>query len=691
MAVLSPDHLFNRELSWLAFNGRVLQEARDPTVPLLERLKFLAIFSSNLDEFFQVRVASLRSLLRLGKQHARKLAFDPEALLQEITRVVTAQQETFGQIFRQEILPGLETEGIRLLDETQVTPAQAAFLEVYFAEAVRPRIDPVLLQTDNTKPFLKNRRLYLVVELWTAGTHTPVDPVPPQYALVDIPSPPLPRFVEVPARAGEHHVLFLDDVIRLNLPRLFPAHTVGQAFSVKLSRDAELYLEDEFAGDLVEMIRKSLEQRERGLPTRFLYDQRAPYPAITFLKHHFDLADEDLVPGGRYHNFNDCFAFPRFGRDDLADPPWPPVPHPVLSRAPSLFDALATRDHLLHVPYQSFDVVLRLLDEAAGDPSVERLAVTLYRVATPSAVARTLIRAARAGKTVIAFVEVKARFDEESNLHWAEQMMQAGVRVYYSLPGLKVHAKLLLIERREDGGLRRYAYLSTGNFNEKTARLYTDLALLTADPRLADEVAEVFRFLTGEVEVPHTQHLLVAPFALRKQLYALIDREIAAARAGRRGGIVLKLNSLEDPGLIERLYAASRAGVHVEAVVRGICCLKPGLPGLSENIHVRSLLDRFLEHSRLFVFHQDGDAAIYLASADWMQRNMDRRVEVAFPVYDPALRRELHTLLGFQLADNVKARLIDAEQRNAYVAAGDAPRLRAQEATYRYFRQQAAP
>ncbi len=684
------DTLFNRELSWLTFNGRVLQEAQDPTVPLFERLKFLAIFSSNLDEFFRVRVASLRSLLRLGKKHTRKLDFDPAALLHEITRVVTAQQEVFGAVFRQELVPALAAEGIHLIDETRVTPAGRDALATFFENEVRPHLTPVLLSEDGPAPFLENRRLYLVVELWPPGEAAGATATPPRYALVAVPSPPLPRFVEAPTDRQGHDVLFLDDVIRLHLPTLFPGHTVGQAFAVKLSRDAELYLDDEFSGDLVEMIRKSLKKRETGPPTRLLYDLRTPYPLIAFLKERFGLADEDLVPGGRYHNFHDLFAFPRFGRDDLADPPWPPVPHPVLSRAPSLFDALAARDHLLHVPYQAFDAVLRLLDEAAADPAVTHIAITLYRIASPSAVVEALLRAARAGKRVTAFVEVKARFDEANNLYGAERMEAAGVRVYYSLPGLKVHAKLLLVERREGDGRRRYAYLSTGNFNEKTARLYTDLALFTADARLADEVAEVFRFLTGEVETPRTRHLLVAPFTLRKGLYALIDREREAARAGQPAALRLKMNSLEDPEIIGRLYEASRDGVRVDAVVRGICCLKPGLPGLSETIAVRSIIDRFLEHPRIFVFHHGGDERVYLASADWMRRNLSRRVEVAFPVYDPALRREIHTLLGFQFADNMKARRIDAEQRNAYVETGDAPRLRAQEATYRRLRGQEA-
>ena len=660
MEASAPPYI-NRETSWLAFNGRVLQEAMNPDVPLLERLKFLAIFSSNLDEFFRVRVASLRSLLRLKKKKIGRLGFDPVRLLEDIHRIVTEQQEQFGAVFRDEILPALEAEGIFLVDETRVPAVHHAALTDLFETRIRPHLAPRFLE-DGQEPFLENRALYLVVECRAGGFIEP-----PRYALVRVPADVLPRFVTLPEVEGRHDVMFLDDVIRFNLPRLFPDQEIGPVYAVKLTRDAELYIEDEFSGDLVEMIRKSLSKRQTGLPTRFLYDARTPYAVVSLLKRWFNLADEDLIVGGRYHNFSDFFSFPDFGKQHLLYAPLPPLPHPVLAAAPSVFAAMAMRDHLLHFPYQSFDEVVRFFREAARDEAVEAIWVSLYRVADDSAVTRALIEAAQRGKAVTAFVEIKARFDEASNLHWAEQMAEAGVCVLYSMPGLKVHAKIALVRRREAEGPRHYAYLGTGNFNEKTARLYTDYGLLTTDPRLTREVRTVFAYLEGTCPKPTFRHLLVAPFTLRRALYDCIDREIAHARAGRTAGMILKMNSLEDPDIIARLYQAAQAGVPIQLIIRGICCLAPGVPGLSETVTAISIVDRFLEHARVFVFHNDGDEAYYLASADWMRRNLSHRIEVAYPVYDEVLRRRLRAHLDLQRCDNTRARRLDAGLQNAYV------------------------
>jgi len=683
MAKETAYRYFDRELSWLAFNERVLQEAEDPRVPLLERLKFLAIFSSNLDEFFIVRVASLRTLLRLKKKTVKKkLAFNPAKLLKQIQDTVMRQQERFGEVFRNQILAQLNTEGICLIDEAGLGEGQKAFLTTFFEEQVRPHVQPILLSTTEPCPFLKNRALYLVAELWPQADLKAFVPMEARYALIEVPVGPLPRFVSLPEREGKQYVIFLDDVIRQNLALLFPAYEVGAAYSVKLSRDAELYLDDEFEGDLIEMIRKSLSKRETGLPTRFLYDLHTPYPVVTFLKTCFDLKDEDMILGGRYHNFSDFFGFPDFGREDLLFPPMPPLPHPELAGVDSLLAAIAAQDHLLHFPYQSYDYVTQLLEEAVGDPDVEALWITLYRVASDSAVNDALIKAAKKGKHVTVFVEVKARFDEATNLQWAERLEHAGARVLYSIPGLKVHTKLALIARREAGERRLYAYLGTGNFNEKTARIYADEAILTADPRLTVEVERVFQYLTKTLPEPIFDHLLVAPFYLRKALYRLIDAEIENAKAGREAWMVLKMNSLEDPEIIARLYAANEAGVQIHLIIRGICCLVPGVPGQSENITITSIVGRFLEHMRIYLFHHGGDEQLYLASADWMRRNLNRRVEIAFPVYDERLRKEVRALIDLQRRDNTQARIIDAEQRNAYVRNEDAP-VCAQEDLYR--------
>ena len=669
----------DRELSWVAFNGRVLQEAMDPTVPLFERLDFLAIFSSNLDEFFRVRVASLRSLLRLEKKKVRKLALDPARLLGEIHAAVLAQQEEFGAFFRDRLLPELAREGVHLVDEAAVTPDQAEFLRAHFHQVVRPHLSPVLLDQD-PPPHLEDRTVYLVVELWPVGASRSSG-APPRYGLVRVPSPALERFVVLPAEGDARVVMFLDDVLRLELAGLFPGFDAGGAYAVKLSRDAELYLEDEFSGDMVAAIRESLKKRATGLPSRFLYDLHAPAALVAYLKGRLGLADEDLVLGGRYHNLHDLRDFPRGSRPDLSYPRWPPLPHPDLEGVPSVIAAVAERDRVLHFPYQSYDYVIRFLAEAAADPAVEEIWLTVYRLSRESAVARAVLDAAERGKRVRVFVEVLARFDEAANLAWAERMERAGVAAMYSRPGIKVHGKLALAVRREGAERRRYCYVGTGNFNERTALHYTDVGLLTADARITGDVEAVFLHLAGENPVPTFAHLMVAPFTLRDGLYGLIENEIAAARAGQPSGITLKLNALEDPAIIGRLYDASRAGVPVRIVVRGICCLLAGVEGMSATVSATSIVDRYLEHTRIYVFHAGGEEKTYLASADWMTRNLSHRVEVAVPLYDPEVRRQVAALLTLQLADDVKARVLDHRRDNRYVARGSGPRLRAQEAT----------
>ena len=661
----------DRETSWLRFGGRVLQEADDPSVPLFERLFFCGIFSSNLDEYFRVRVASLRSLLRMGKGAKAKLGIDPHRLLHDIHRIVLEQQERYGGVLGR-LFTALESAGIRRVDESTVDPAHHDFLRRTFAEIVQPLLVPAPL-TD--KPFLRNNAIYLVVELWERA-RAELESWTPSYVLIEVPAKTVGRFVTLPAREGQE-VMLLDDLIRFNLGALFPQHEVGRSYAVKLTRDAELYLEDEFESDLVEAIRKSLKKRETGVPSRFLYDMRMPYVLIHRLQHDLELAEEDLVLGARYHNLSDYMGFPRFGRTDLCYPAWPALPHPVLDRTSSVMSAVRERDQVVHTPYQSFDHFVRFLEEAAADPEVEELWLTVYRVAKDSSVLSALLRAAERGKRVTVFMEVQARFDEESNIHWAERLEAAGVRTLYSMKGLKVHAKIALVVARGD---RRYAYVGTGNFNEKTSRAYTDHGIFTCDERITRDVEQVFWFLAGEVDEPATTDLLVAPFTLRKGFNDLIRHEAERAAEGRPCGIALKMNALEDGKIIERLYDASVAGVPIDIVVRGICRLIPGVPGQSETIEVRSILDRYLEHARIYRFHHDGEERLYIASSDWMTRNLSHRVEVALPVYDAEVRRQLERALELQLADNTKARIIDAAGTNAYAAANGAPRLRAQEA-----------
>lgn len=685
-----PIAFLNRELSWLAFNGRVLQEAKDPRVPLFDRLNFLAICYSNLDEFFRVRVASLRSLLRLKKKKLKKLGIRPQRLLREIRFIVTRQQESFNSIFREGILPELETNGIFLLDDRNLTEEQWDYLRHAFRDVVRPYLQPEILQEGQSPPFLEAGQIYLVTELWPNSEMT-LASERPEYGILRVPAPPLSRFMLAPGEG--FNVLFLEDVIRLSLPEIFPAFETGSAFAIKLSRDADLYLEDEFEGDLVQKIRKSLKKRETGLPARFLYDFQAPYALVSFLKEHLGLEDEDLVPGGRYHNLQDLSQFPRPGEArGLVREPLDPLPHPELKRADSILGAIAVKDRILHFPYQSFDGVLRFLEEAAEDPGVDRIWITLYRVARDSAVVRSLIRAARKGVRVTAFVEVKARFDEAQNLEWAQEMAEAGVHTVYSRPGIKVHAKLALVSRGEGEARELFAYLGTGNLNENTSRLYCDHGLLTADPRLTQDVEEIFRFLCHEVDHPSCRHLLVAPDSLRDGLTALMRKEMAASAAGEPSGMVLKMNGLEDEEIMTVLLQARAAGVPTNLIVRGICCLPLGPDGRLGSLRGRSIVDRFLEHARIFRFVNGGKPLLFLSSADLMKRNLDHRVEVAFPIFDSEAREELDHFLHFQLSDNTKARILDDSMENHYVGrrAGE-PRVEAQAAFYRWLENRLEP
>ena len=667
----------SRELSWLSFNDRVLQEARDLSVPLFERLNFLAIFSSNLDEFFRVRVAYWRSLLRLKKKRVKKLPVNPSRLLSKIHAEVHRQQELFGEIFRGQILRELRGQGIFLESDVSLSQHQE-FLERFFHEVVHPLIRPVRLEGE-AAPFLKNQGIYLVVELWPEEGIT-LTAAQPRLALVEVPSPPLDRFVTLPGDRDRRTVMFLDDVIRHMLPTLFPDFRVGNAYAVKISRDAELYLEEEFRGDIVQAIKKALGKRDTGLPIRFLYDLQAPYSLVAHLKDVLRLEDEDLVPGGRYHNLHDLRNFPHFELDHLSFEPWPPISHPELEGAPSMLAAVGERDLIVHFPYQSYAYVVRFLTQAAGDSSVEEIWLTVYRVSRDSAVLSALLEAAERGKKVRVFVEVQARFDEASNLEWAERLERAGIAIIYSIPGVKVHAKIALVVRSENGVRREYAYLGTGNFNEVTARFYTDFGLLTADPRITSEVEQVFRYLAGTQPAPGFEHLLVAPFGMRERCCELIEKEMSAARQGRSSGIILKMNSLEDEEIIAKLYEASRAGVPIQMIVRGICCLLPGVAGLSDSIRARSIVDRYLEHSRVWIFQSGDEERVYLASADWMHRNLSGRVEVAFPLYDADVRRLVLQTVDLQLADNTKARLLDSRNHNARVPGLEMP-VRAQEAT----------
>ena len=678
----------HRDISWLSFNYRVLQEAKDPAVPLLERLKFLAIYSSNLDEFFRIRVASIRNLKRVGKKTKAELDFDPRELLRDIYHIVNLQQEEFSDIFLNQIVPELKVHQVFILRRMDMNAEQRQFVENYFHDNLLPFVMPVLLVKRRIRPFLANAHLYLAVHLRPRKKPDGES----EYALVKIPSDQLPRFVELPSTGARKDLMLLDDIVRHSAPWLFPGYEIQDSYSIKLTRDAELYIDDEFSGDLVQKIKGSLQKRQVGPASRFVYDREMPGHLLEYLKDTFDLGKYDMLPEGRYHNNFDFFKFPDFGFQHLKNKPLDPLPHPVLHKAEHIFDSIRQKDRMLHVPYQSYQSVLHFFEQAAKDPHVTHIKVIQYRVAKNSRIMQTLMHAVQNGKQVSVFVEIKARFDEAANLDWGEKLEKAGVRVYYSFPGVKVHSKLALVRRAEGKTTRLYAYLSTGNFHEDTAKVYGDFGLFTADPRMTAEVSMVFAYLEN-VKPPKEafQHLLVGKFNLRSGLDALIDREIAAAQAGRPAAMILKMNSLEDRDMIARLYKASRAGVKIQLIIRGICCLAPGVPGISDHIEVISIVDRFLEHARVFVFHNGGDETILLSSADWMTRNLSYRIECAFPVYDADLREEILDILQLQLSDNVKARVIDRADRNEYRRIESDIPVRSQLETYFYYKRRLDP
>ncbi|GAB4243888.1 MAG: polyphosphate kinase 1 [Saprospiraceae bacterium] len=682
MAAKTEMPYIHRDISWLSFNYRVLQEAKDPSVPLLERLKFLAIYSNNLDEFFRVRVANHRNLLRVGRKTRQQFEYEPKTILKQILKIVNAQQEEFSEIFEKQIVPELNRNNIYLKRRLQLNKVQRTFVENYFRENMLPFVQPVLLVKHKIRPFLNNAALYMVVYLEDkedASRH---------YAIVKIPSDHLPRFVILPsASAKRHELIMLDDIVRHNLSQMFPGYHILDAYSIKLTRDAELYIDDEYSGDLIQKIKNSLNKRQVGPPSRFVYDREMPKELLDFLVETFDLKKEDLLVEGRYHNNFDFFKFPDFGMQHLKLQPLPPLSYHELDDEQDFFQALREKDHLIYPPYHHYDPVVRMFTEAAKDPAVTHIKITQYRVARKSQIMNALMDAVKAGKQVFVFIEVKARFDEEANLRWGEKLEAAGVKVAYSLPGVKVHAKMALIRREDEDGPRLYGYFSTGNFHEETAKIYCDFGLFTSDHRLTAEAGRLFTFLeTGIKPLQPFKHMMVGQFNLRSTLESLIDREIKNHKAGKPAGITLKLNSIQDKDIIAKLYQASGEGVRIRMIVRGVCSLVPGKKGWSENIEAISIVDRYLEHARVFIFENAGQPKYYLASADWMTRNLSFRVETVFPVYDPDAQRMIHDIIEIQWSDNIKARILDEAQSNHYRRQDTEIAVQSQVETYFYLK-----
>jgi len=673
---------FNRDLSWLSFNYRVLQEAMDPTVPLFEKIKFLAIFSSNLDEFFRVRVASLRGLSKVKKKHlAQELDSKPRKLLKKILKTVDQHQKEFGVIWKG-ILNDLRKKGIILYrDELSVEKEHLPIIDHYFKSRIAAFIQPVFYEEETKPLFLENRHLYLAVELIDTRNQL-------QYAVINIPSDHLDRYFMLPTIGNKHYLITLDDIIRLNLNFMFSDFEVQGCYSIKLNRDADLNIDDEFTGDLVRKIKKHLSQRDIGVPSRFLYDNEISNEFLNILSEWIELNSEDLVQGGRYHNMSDLIALPNPLSENLSDPVLIAIKKKVFEQSDSIFDAIVQEDQLLHFPYQSYDYVLRFFSEASLDKSVKEIYATFYRVAQDSFIVNSLISAAKNGKKVTVFIEVKARFDEANNLYWADQMEQAGIKIKYSIPGLKVHAKVALVKKKTpDGKIIRYAFLGTGNFNEKTAGLYADHGLLTCNTEIGKELEALFKYLRKQKQFQGFKHLLVSQFNLKDKFLELIDREIVNIKKGEKAGIIIKVNNLEEREMIDKLYEASKAGVNIRLITRSICSLIPGVKGMSENIEVTRLVDRYLEHARIFIFQNSGNQEIYLGSADWMNRNIHHRIEVIFPLLNKQLQEELKMLIKLQLKDTVKARLLDESQHNQVkLSKANETKIRAQVDYYKWLK-----
>ena len=677
----------NRELSWLQFNARVLQEAEDHSVPLIERLRFLGIFSNNLDEFFKVRYATVRRIVEAGKGGRSFLGgISASDLLEEITQIVIEQQSQSLRIL-QKIRKELHKENIYIINETEVTKSQSEFILDYFIRKVSPALVTIMIGELEKFPSLKDSAAYLAVRMVMKKDDETFQSRS-NFALIEIPKI-IDRFIVLPQKGDKQYIIILDDLIRYCLNNIFSIFKYESisAHMIKITRDAELDIDSDLSRSFIEKISKSVKNRSTGDPVRFVYDKSIDAETLQFLLQKMGIDTTDsIIPGGRYHNRRDYMKFPSLGRDDLLYKKIQPLPIKGLSLQGSLLDKIAEKDYLLYAPYQSFSYVVKFLREAALDPKVKSIQITIYRLAQISHIASSLINAAKNGKNVTVQIELQARFDEEANIEYAEQMQSEGVRLIFGVSGLKVHCKACVIERLENDKIKRYAFISTGNFNESTARIYTDYTLFTSNQKIGKEINKVFDFFEVNYKIKKYNHLIVSPHYTRNAMYHLIDTEIQNKKNGKPSGIRLKMNSLSDFKMIDKLYQASRAGVKIKLIIRGICCLKPGIKGMSENIEVISVIDKFLEHPRLFIFENGGDTKIYISSADIMGRNLDNRVEISCPIYDEDIKEELIDTFEISWKDNVKARIISGKALNKY-RKDDAEPFRSQFKLYEYYEQ----
>ncbi|GJM30203.1 MAG: polyphosphate kinase [Cyclobacteriaceae bacterium] len=647
----------DRDIDWLSFNERVLQEAADSRNPILERLKFLAIFSSNLDEFFKVRISKLRQIKKIKKRVRRPLGLRPNSQLKTLLSEIDQQQQRFGKIFREQILPDLEKQGIYLKSISTYSETDKEILKRFFSEHLEI-LDSITYNSNISSDSLKEGDLYVVA----------YDHVTDKVAFAQVPVQEFGRFIQIPSDDKAFYYTYLEDVIKLNSEMIFPGLESPSLYNIKISKDAELYLEDDYEGDWIELIYESLKKRQTGQPTRLLFETGMPKNLHKKLRKLLELGKIDMFQGGRRHNFSDFFSFPKPNdSESLVFKDLPPLKHKEFEQSHDFFELIARKDRLLHFPYQRFQYLENWLEQAAIDPSVTAIHISLYRIAKASRLTSALLKALQEGKEVTIFVEAKARFDEGNNIRWGRKFEDAGAKVYYSFPNVKVHSKILHIERLENKILKGYCYIGTGNFNAKTSEIYCDHGLFTANSKISGDLQQVFKVLQRGLLLPKLKLLLISPFNTRTTFENLIKREIEYAKANKPAHITAKMNSLEDKQMIAWLYKASNAGVKVDLLVRGFCCLIPGIKGQSENIKVISIVDRFLEHARVFLFHNNGKEEMFMGSADWMTRNLDKRIEVITPILDVDIFKELRHILHLQLNDTVKARIVDDKALNKYV------------------------
>lgn len=672
----------DREKSWLNFNARVLQEAADESVPLLDRLRFLGIFSNNLDEFFRVRFAAIRRLSLSGISGEKILGgISAQQLVKDITEIVIQQQSESLRILNN-IEAKLETENILIINEDDISKEQEVFLKDFFIQKLSPELVTIILNDLAEFPVLKDSVGYLAIKL-VMKQDSEV-----RYAIIEIPKT-INRFVVLPSNDEKHYIILIDDVIRHNLSSIFNIFDYKSvaAHMIKITRDAQLDIDSDMSKSMLEKIASSVKDRRMGEPVRFIYDQLIEEDTLQFFLHKMKIVSTDsIIPGGRYHNRRDYINFPNLGRFDLLYQTNVPLPIPELSLEGSILEKISKKDYLLHAPYQSFSYLTKFLREAALDPKVTSIKITLYRLAKNSQIISSLINAAKNGKKVTVQIELQARFDEASNISYAEQMQTEGIELIFGIKGLKVHSKICVIERVENEKIKRYGFISTGNFNEVTAKIYTDVTLFTSHQQILKDISKIFEFFEINYRLSRYKHLIVSPHYTRTRFYKLIEREIGHALEGRKTSIKLKMNSLSDFGIIDKLYDASNAGVKIQLEVRGICSLIPGVSGMSENIEAISIVDNYLEHSRIYIFGNAGETEVYISSADFMTRNLDGRVEVTCPIYDPEIKKELIDIFDLGWKGNVKARHHSEKLDNKYkVRKEKEPVFRAQLETYRYY------